>query len=115
MASERLYYASPGFLLGITPNGERVVAGHEHPGRTGFVLYWKGTRYTWYSQEQLQRDFGIGPREKKTGGQRGYPSEPVLQAIWRHLVDRYNAGDSTVSFGSSPPPEIRGTNAGAAG
>ena len=47
--------------------------------------------------------FGISPRVKKTGSQKGYPSEPVIQAVWRYLGKRYNEGDPDVTYGKSQP------------
>jgi hypothetical protein len=51
----------------------------------------------------LDRVFGIRPREKKMGSQKGYPSEPVIQAVWRYLAERYNEGDPNVKYSESEP------------
>lgn len=51
--------------------------------------------------------FGISPRAKKTGSQSGYPSEPVIQAVWRYLKKRYNEGDPDVIYSESTPDLTR--------
>jgi hypothetical protein len=103
MGRDELCYTSSGYLAGRTPNGRDVVAGHPQSGRTGFEVHSSGRIFTRYGQEQLYQDFGVAPQEKQTGGQAGYPSEPVLRALWRYFVDRYNSGDTRVRFTRTPP------------
>ncbi len=95
---DQLSYTSTGYLHGRTPNGKIVTVGHDQPGRTGYRLFWNGQWYTRFGQAALHDEFGIAPRAKKTGGQEGYPSEPVIRAVWRYFVDRYNHGDPGVSY-----------------
>jgi hypothetical protein len=102
---KRLAYTSAGYLRGKTPNGRLITVGHEQPGRTRYRLFWQERWHTRFGQTALSNVFGIAPREKRTGGQEGYPAEPVIRAVWRHFVDRYNEGDPGVvyshSFGES--------------
>ena len=99
---ERLTYNAAGYLRGKTPNQTNVVVGHERPGRTHYVLFWKGDRYERFGQKDLERIFGIAPRPKRSGSQEGYPAEPVIRAMWRYFVDRYNNGDPEVEFSHTP-------------
>jgi hypothetical protein len=55
----------------------------------------------------LDKFFGIRPKAKKTGSQTGYPSEPVVQAVWRHLAKRYYEGDPDVTYGKTEPDLTR--------
>ena len=108
MGRDQLYYTSQGYLRGRTPNGREVVVGHRQAGRTGFELHWSGRIFSRYGQEELYQDFGVAPQAKQTGGQAGYPSEPVLRALWRHFVDRYNRGDPSVRFARTAPQKSVG-------
>ena len=105
MNREMLNYTSGGFLRGRTQKGPVVVAGHEEEGGTGFVLYFETRKYDRYGQDDLEVDFGVAPRKKRTGPQQGYPSEPVLRAMWRYFVNRYNQGDSGVKYSQVLPSD----------
>ena len=37
-------------------------------------------------------------KAKKKGGKKRYPPEAVIQAVWRHHVDRYNDSDTDVKY-----------------
>lgn len=50
------------------------------------------------SKTRVEEDLGIPVQKKKTGGQVGYPSEPLGRAVWRYLVDRYNDLDRSVDY-----------------
>lgn len=95
------YDSTVGFLSGKTPNQEKVVVEHKKSDRTGYVLYWKGHRYERLGQEEIVKTFGIPPRLKQSGSQKGYPSEPAIRAVWRYFVDRYNKGDSEVEYSTT--------------
>ena len=100
---ELTYDCTVGYLFGETPNQIEVMVGHEKSDRTGYVLFWEGRRYKRFGQAALEEVFGIAPREKKSGSQKGYPSEPAIRAVWRHFVDRYKNGDSKVKFRKMKP------------
>lgn len=95
------YDSTVGFLRGKTPNQEEVVVEHKRSDRTGYVLYWKGHRYERLGQDEIVKTFGIPPRLKQSGSQKGYPSEPAIRAVWRYFVDRYNKGDSEVEYSTT--------------
>ncbi|MBA7678002.1 hypothetical protein ES703_86269 [subsurface metagenome] len=50
------------------------------------------------SETLVEEDLGIPVQKKKTGGQVGYPSEPLGRAVWRYLADRYNDLDRSVDY-----------------
>jgi len=50
------------------------------------------------SKTLVEEDLGIPVQKKKTGGQAGYPSEPLGRAVWRYLVDRHNDLDRSVDY-----------------
>ncbi len=56
-----------------------------------------GKEYPRLPQRLVEEELGI-PVQKKSGAQSGYPSETVGRAVWRHLTDRYNLLDKTVSY-----------------
>lgn len=99
----QIYNTTPGFLQGACPKGPILTVWHKQSGRTGFRLYWDGLWHDSFGQQALDRLFGISPRTKKTGSQGGYPSEPVIQAVWRYLKKRYNEGDPDVTYSESQP------------
>lgn len=99
----RIYNTTSGYLQGRCPKGPLLTVWHTQSGRTGFRLYWDGRWHNSFGQDKLDDLFGISPNAKQTGGQIGYPSEPVIQAVWRHLKDRYNEGDSDVIYSKSEP------------
>ena len=101
-----IYNTTPGFLQGSCPKGQTLTVWHKKSGRTGFQLYWEGKWHDSFSQQELDGLFGISPRAKKTGSQSGYPSEPVIQAAWRYLKERYNEGDLGVTYSESQPQLI---------
>ena len=105
MTTERriTYDRDIGYLHGKTPNQTEVVVGHERSDRTGYVLYWNGSHYERFGQDDIERIFGIIPHPKRSGPQRGYTSEPAIRAVWRYLADRYNNGDSEVKFSNTRP------------
>lgn len=98
---QRIYNTIPGFLQGPCPKGPILTVWHQQSGRTGFRLYWNGSWRDSFGQQDLDKLFGIRPRAKKTGSQEGYPSEPVIQAVWRYLGKRYNEGDPDVTYSKS--------------
>jgi hypothetical protein len=51
----------------------------------------------------LDKLFGICPGAKRTGRQIGYPNEPVIQAAWRYLKERYNERAPDVIYSKSEP------------
>jgi hypothetical protein len=105
----RIYNTVPGFLQGPCPKGPVVTVWHKQSGRTGFLLYWNGSWHSSFGQQDLYKLLGISPRVKKTGSQQGYPSEPVIQAVWRYLGKRYNEGDPDVTYSKSQPDLTKGT------
>ena len=100
---QQVYNTTPGFLQGPCPKGPILTVWHRRSGRTGFSLYWDGRWNDSFGQHNLDKLFGIPPRAKETGSQRGYPSEPVIQAVWRYLEKRYNEGDPNVKYSKSEP------------
>ena len=92
-----------GFLQGPSPKGPILMVWHARSGRTDFQIYWDGQYRNSFGQQALDWEFGIKPRVKRTGSQRGYPSEPVIQAAWRYLKDQYNNGNPDVTYGKVPP------------
>jgi len=98
-----IHNTTPGFLQGPYPKGPILTVWHARRGRTDFRIYWDGKWHYSFRQQDLDRLFGISPRVKKTGSQRGYTSEPVIQAAWRYLKDRYNKGDRDVTYSEVQP------------
>jgi hypothetical protein len=96
-ARKRMIYKDSGTLEGSI-NGQRVKVCHSKPGPSNFKIFWNGKWYPWLFSGLVEYEFGIVVRTKKTGTQKGYPSEAVIRAIWRHLVDRYNDYDEGVSY-----------------
>ena len=95
--SERILYKDAG-ILEATLNGTIVRGRHSEPGRSGYEVFWDGQWYSWLYAGFIEEEFGIEVRTKKTGSQKGYPAESVTRAVWRHLVDRYNACDTDVKY-----------------
>ena len=106
---QQIYNGTRGFLQGPCPKGPILTVWHQRSGRTGFRLYWHGQWQDRFGQQDLDGLFGISPRAKKTGSQRGYPSEPVIKAVWRYLMERYNADDPDVTYSESQPNLSRAT------
>ena len=94
-------YVVTGKLTGMTPTGEEVTVEHYLPGGAHFRLYWKGSWWDKFWPDTSERKFGITPRLKQSGSQKGHPSEPVIRAIWRYLMDEYNHGNPAVSYSSA--------------
>lgn len=103
MARQRLTNTTQGYLRGISPSGQMLTVWHQTTGRTGFRLWYRGYWHDRFAPGRLQSVFGISPRVKRTGSQVGYPSEPVIQAAWRYLKDRYNRGDGDVMYTTAEP------------
>jgi hypothetical protein len=100
---ENLRYVSQGYLHGTFPSGVKTTVCHLNKGRTGYCVYWGGVWRNSFGQRALERTFGVASRPKKSGAQEGYPAEPTIRALWRNLVDSYNAGDMTVTYSSYDP------------
>ena len=98
----QLTYVSLGYLRGVCPNGRVATVRHLKAGRTGYELLWEGRWQRRFGQANLARVFGISPRSKRSGSQEGYPAEPVIRALWRHLTDRFNRGDEGVTYSAMP-------------
>lgn len=103
MIEQRLINTTKGYLRGVSPSGQMLIVWHQKSDRTGFRLWHRGFWHDHFAPEKLQIIFGISPRMKRTGTQVGYPSEPVIQAAWRYLKDRFNAGDTEVAYTTSEP------------
>ena len=102
------YTTTVGYLKGKMPNGEEVIVHHPEEGAKGYWLYWRGH---WTKDIRRLRKYGFAlenlgviAREKHSGNQAGYTSQPAFMAIWEHLVDRHNAGHEDVLFSPSPFP-----------
>jgi hypothetical protein len=80
-----------------------VVVHHAVPGRTGYHLYLNSVWYRRFQREALQGELGILVRTKRTGSHEGYPSKPVIRAVWRHFVDRFKRDDPEVSYSRRSP------------
>ncbi len=100
---QRIYNTTSGYLQGPCPKGQILTVWHPQSGRTGFRLYWDGRWHDSFGQDKLDKLFSISPRAKKTGSQDGYPSEPVIQAVWRYLKERYHDDDPDVIYSESEP------------
>lgn len=100
---QRIYNTTSGYLQGRCPKGPILTVWHTQSGRAGFRLYWDGRWHNSFSQDKLDDLFSISPNAKQTGSQIGYPSEPVIQAVWRYLKDRYNEDDPDVIYSESEP------------
>ena len=100
---ENLTYVSQGYLQGAFPSGVATTVCHANRGRTGYRVYWERMWPDRFGQQELERTFGVSSRPKKSGTQEGYPAEPTIRALWRHFVDRYNAGDASVTYTSYDP------------
>lgn len=92
-----LTWESPGTLNGTIkgPRGEYKVSVTQFPGRR----FTNGTYVNGIQRRRLTMGFvegglGLKVNRKSTGGN----SETLSRTIFRHLVDRYNNGDETVSF-----------------
>ena len=96
--SKVFYNSTVGLLTGKTPNGKKVTVGHSEQGAKGYFLDWTGGRFEDFGKQELKEIFGIAPYLKRSGGQEGHPSEPVIRALWRHFADRYNSGDPGVEL-----------------
>lgn len=95
--TERIVYNDAGTLEGYV-NGQLVKVRHPEPGPSGFQIFWDGQWHSWLYAGLVEDEFGIEVHTKKKGIQKGYPSEAVTRAVWRHLVDRYNAYDPDVKY-----------------
>lgn len=100
---QRIYNTTSGFLQGPSPTGPILTVWHPQSGRTGFRLYWNGQWNDSFGQQELDKLFGISPSAKKTGKQIGYPTEPVIQAVWRYLKERYNEGATDIIYSKFEP------------
>ena len=103
MRRGELNYIDAGYLKGPAPRGGPVVVAHLDPGYTGFRFWWKGRWWARFGQEEMLQELGVPVREKKSGSQIGYPSEPVIKALWRNLVDRFNQGEPSVTYHAADP------------
>ena len=95
--SKRIYYNDPGTLEGHV-NGKLVKVRHSKPGPSGFQVFWDGRWYSWLFAGLVKEELGIEVHTKKTGIQKGYPSEAVTRAIWRHFANHYNDYDPDVKY-----------------
>ena len=86
-----LRYDHPGRLTG--PIRGRQVSVLQLPRRR-FRTDVNGIGYLRLSMDFVEGELGIEVKRKSSGGN----SETLSRAIYRHLVDRYNDGDNTVSF-----------------
>jgi len=96
-SSKRINYNDPGTLEGHV-NGKLVKVRHSKPGPSGFQVFWDGRWYSWLFAGLVEEELGIEVHTKKTGIQKGYPSEAVTRAVWRHLVNHYNDYDPDVTY-----------------
>lgn len=67
-------------------------------GQGHFKVTIDDKKYPKLPQKLIEEQLGIPVQTKKSGAQSGYPSEPLGRAVWRHLADRYNVLDRTVSY-----------------
>lgn len=105
--NEEITQTTVGFLKGRAPNGESIVVWHRNPDRTGYRVYRNGKWFDRFEQDEMENRLGIPVRIKSSGGQQGYPSEPVTLAAWRYLLDLYRSGDKSVEFSRSVPNGVR--------
>ncbi len=94
---ERILYKDTGTLEGHV-NGQFLKVRHPKFGASGFQVFWDGQWYLWLRADLIEDELGIEVYAKKNGEQKGYPSEPVTRAVWRHLVNRYNNCDPDVKY-----------------
>ena len=92
---ENLTYVSQGYLQGTFPSGVATTVCHANKGRTGYRVFWERVWRDRFGQRDLERTFGVSSYSKQSGAQEGYPAEPTIRALWRHLVDRYDASDAS--------------------
>ena len=96
--SLRLRYNDTGVLKGHVPSGHYLTIYHKQPGQSGFEVFWAGKLYKWFHEGLVAEEFGIEVHLKKSGAQKGHPSEAAQRSIWRYFVDRFNSGDTSVQY-----------------
>lgn len=94
---KRMFYSDPGRLSGKIQSYQVAIS---HDGKRHFRAIVNGERYDSLSQKFVEEELGIPVHVKRSGSEVGYPSESVPRAVWRHLADRYNDYDRTVSYES---------------
>ena len=87
----RLIYDSPGTLSGPVKGHDISVVQRPH---RRFRTTIDGTEYQRLGMRYVEDEFEISVNRKSNGGN----AETVSRAIYRHLVDRYNDHDSTVTY-----------------
>ena len=87
----RLPYDSTGTLIG-TIAGHSIIV-RQSSGRH-FLTVVDGEEYWRLPESIVEGELGLRINRKKDGGN----SETHGRAVWRHLADKYNTGDQTVSF-----------------
>ena len=98
---ERLTYNAAGYLRGKTPIKQTLSL--DTKDQAEHTMFYSGKVIAMKDlAKDLERIFGIAPRPKRSGSQEGYPAEPVIRAMWRYFVDRYNNGDPEVEFSHTP-------------
>lgn len=87
----RLYYDTPGELVGDVKSFQIKVT--QYPGRR-FTTWVYGQERRRLDMGFVENILGLSVHRKLNGGN----SETLARAIYRHLADRFNQGDTTVSF-----------------
>jgi hypothetical protein len=97
LIDKRMLYKDSGTIEGLV-NGQSLKIRHPKIGPSGFQVYWDGHWYSNLRAGLIDYELGIKVHTKRTGMQKGYPSEAVTRAIWRNLVDRYNNYEPDVKY-----------------
>lgn len=93
-----LKYNDAGTLRGKVPNGQYIIIRHLKAGPSNYEVIWEGRSYRWLYSGLVEDELRIVVHRKKTGLQTGRPSEAVLRAIWRYMVDQYNSRNPEISY-----------------
>ena len=92
-AKQVLKYELAGELRGTIKTYDIVV--RQSAGRQ-FITYVNGVEHKWLEMAFVEGVLGLFVHRKRNGGN----SETHARAIWRHFIDRYNGGDTSVSYAS---------------
>ncbi|MCI0775974.1 MAG: hypothetical protein J4N97_09635 [Chloroflexi bacterium] len=90
---EKVVYDAPGVFSGRV-NGAEVIVSQDEDRRFPFGTLIDGVAHRRLSMSLVEQRLGIEVLKKNDGTN----AETVSRAIFRHLADRYNDGDTTITF-----------------